>query len=69
MIFLILCCENPFQHWQLAVVALLLGLLVVLLTDMHPILCCDELAHDGVGADAADKAVRMVGDSIDSEGP
>ena len=50
-------------------VALLLGLLVVLLADMLPILCCDELAHDGVAADAADKAVRMIGDSIDSEGP
>ena len=47
---------------------LFLGLLVVLLTDMLPVLSGDELAHDGVGTSAADKAVRVEGESIDSEG-
>jgi hypothetical protein len=49
------------------VVTFLLTLLIVLLADVAPILPRDELAHDGVAADGADKAVRMKGNTTDSQ--
>ena len=48
-------------------VTFLLALHIVLLTDVVPILPRDELAHDGVAADGADKAVGMEGNTTDSQ--
>jgi len=65
--FLVHGCKNSFQHGQATVITFVLALLVVLLTDVLPILPGEELAHDGLVTDAADKAVGVEGDSIDGE--
>ena len=67
MEFLVDSSKNSVQHGQPTVVTFLLALLIVLLTDVVPILPRDELAHDGVAADGADKAVGMEGNTTDSQ--
>ena len=43
------------------------GYLEVFFTDILSIILGDKLAHDGVATDAADKAVRMEGDTTNSQ--